>query len=254
MLGMFLLASAPAMTTADPAGSPSDPDTRAEEPITPVPHPIGQDAARVALGAGLFADTRLSGDGRRSCASCHDLNTNGATTNRFDDQADGSPLPVNTPTVFKASLNFRQTWSGRIRTLEQQAEASIKNPGFMNTTLPTVVARLSADPGLVVAFRAAYGHGPDGPSVLDALASFERTLLTPDSPFDRWSQGDASALSPDAVSGYRLFRSVGCVSCHQGQNVGGNPFERAGIFRNVDDPRWPLLRVPSLRNVAVTPP
>ena len=241
------------IAAGDPGGPPTDTGHLADQPITPIPHPAGEDPARTKLGATLFADTRLSGNGRSSCSSCHDLRTNGATANRFDQAPGGAKLAVNSPTVFNTALNFRQTWSGSLRTLEQQAQASIEDPAFMATSLDAVSARLAADPAMVDDFRMTYGHGPDGASVVDALATFERTLLTPDSPFDRWLQGKA-ALDPDAVAGYDLFRSIGCISCHQGRNVGGNLFERAGIFRALDDAKRPLMRVPSLRNVAVTPP
>ena len=255
MLATVLLAPSLAPGAAgDPAWPRVGRDGPSDEPITPIPQPAGEDPLRVALGAAMFNDTRLSGDGRRSCASCHDLRTNGATANRFDQAPGGAPIAVNTNTVFNAALNFRQTWSGQIRTLGQQARLSIADPAYMATTLPDVVARLAADPGTAQAFRAAYGRALDDASLIDALAVFERTLLTPDSPFDRWLRGEDSALSADAVDGYHLFRAIGCVSCHQGRNVGGNLLERAGIFRDVDDPARPMMRVPSLRNIAVTPP
>ena len=100
----------------------------------------------------------------------------------------------------------------------------------------------------------AYGRRPDAENVLDAIVSFERTLVTPDSRFDRWLTGDAAALSAEELDGYRLFKSLGCVSCHQGVNVGGNLFQRHGIFRPLASPKPEILRVPSLRNVATTPP
>jgi cytochrome c peroxidase len=103
-------------------------------------------------------------------------------------------------------------------------------------------------------FTAVYGNGPDASNIVDAIASFERTLVTPDSRFDRWLAGDAAALSTDELDGYRLFKSLGCVSCHQGVNVGGNLFERHGIFHPLASPKPEILRVPSLRNVATTPP
>ena len=255
MLAAILLTLSLATGAAgDPAWPRPGRDGSSGEPITAIPQPTGADPLRVALGAAMFADTRLSGDGRRSCASCHDLRTNGASANRFDQTPGGAPLAMNTSTVFNAALNFRQTWSGQTRTLEQAARLSIADPGLMGSTVPEAVARLAADPATARSFRAAYGHAPDNASLIDALAVFERTLLTPDSPFDRWLQGEDSALSADAVGGYRLFQAIGCSSCHQGRNVGGNLFERAGIFRDVDDPARPLMRVPSLRNVAVTPP
>jgi cytochrome c peroxidase len=113
---------------------------------------------------------------------------------------------------------------------------------------------LRADPDIVGQFRAAYRHGPDRASLLDAIASYERTLLTPGSRFDRWLAGDAAALSAEEQNGYQLFKSIGCASCHQGVNVGGNMFQRHGIFHPLASPKPEVLRVPSLRNVATTPP
>jgi len=116
------------------------------------------------------------------------------------------------------------------------------------------VARLSRDPTETQQFVAAYGHGPDAESLLNAIATYERSLVTPGSRFDRWLAGDASALSPKELSGYRLFKSLGCVSCHQGVNVGGNLFQRHGVFRPIGRREPVMLRVPSLRNVAQTAP
>ena len=113
---------------------------------------------------------------------------------------------------------------------------------------------LNADSGLRREFSAAYGRGPDTENIVDALASFQRTLITPGSRFDRWLAGDANALSAQEEDGYRLFKSLGCVSCHQGVNVGGNLFQRHGIFHPLASPKPEILRVPSLRNVATTPP
>jgi cytochrome c peroxidase len=89
---------------------------------------------------------------------------------------------------------------------------------------------------------------------VDAIASFERSLVTPGSRFDRWLAGDAAALSEGELDGYRLFKSLGCVSCHQGVNIGGNLFVRHEIFHPLASPKPEILRVPSLRNVATTPP
>jgi cytochrome c peroxidase len=117
-----------------------------------------------------------------------------------------------------------------------------------------VLEKLKADPAVRREFAAAYGRGPDIANVLDAIATFERTLVTPGSRFDQWLAGDATALSEDELNGYRLFKSMGCVSCHQGVNIGGNLFQRHGIFRPLAAPLPEILRVPSLRNVATTPP
>ena len=117
-----------------------------------------------------------------------------------------------------------------------------------------VVGKLRADPEAVQEFREAYGRGPDVSALLDALASYERSLLTPGSRFDRWLAGEAAAITPEELSGYQLFKSLGCVACHQGVNVGGNLFQRHGIFQLLGTPEPALVRVPSLRNVVTTAP
>jgi cytochrome c peroxidase len=225
-----------------------------QEPITPIPPPPAADPQKLALGERLYGDPRLSGDGKLACSSCHDLRTNGAGGNSANVAHDGSPAPFNTLTVFNAALSFRLNWEGNFRELGAQVESSLENPVNMNTNVNDVLGRLNADPETVRQFRAAYGHAPDRTSFLDALVTFERSLLTPGSRFDRWLAGDASALSIKETDGYQLFKSLGCSSCHQGVNVGGNLFERQGIFRPLVTAKPEIVRVPSLRNVATTAP
>jgi cytochrome c peroxidase len=225
-----------------------------QEPITPVPAPPPADPLKLALGERLFADPRLSGDGSRACISCHDIHTNGADGNRHDKAIDGSELPLNTTTVFNAALSFRLDWEGDFRTLEAQADSALGNQRAMGKSIDAVLGRLGADPQTRHQFEEAYGRGPDHASLLDAIATYERSLVTPGSRFDRWLGGDAAALSAEERNGYRLFKLLGCVSCHQGVNVGGNLFERHGIFHPLASPKPEILRVPSLRNVATTPP
>jgi len=124
----------------------------------------------------------------------------------------------------------------------------------MGSSTAEVVEKLNADSDFRREFAAAYGRGPDAGSILDAIASFQRTLVTPGSRFDHWLTGDAAALSAEELDGYRLFKTLRCTSCHQGVNVGGNPFQRRGIFHPLASPKPEILRVPSLRNVATTPP
>jgi cytochrome c peroxidase len=107
---------------------------------------------------------------------------------------------------------------------------------------------------MVDQFYKAYGEAPDRTNVLDAIATYERSLLTPGSRFDQWLSGDTAALTAEEQNGYRLFKSLGCISCHQGVNVGGNLYQRQGIFRPVASPTLEIVRVPSLRNVATTAP
>ncbi|WP_082012621.1 cytochrome-c peroxidase [Belnapia sp. F-4-1] len=217
-------------------------------------HPMVVEERRRALGERLFVDPRLSGDGSRACASCHDLRTNGATANRRDLGLDGQELPLNTATVFNAAFSFRLGWEGGARSLEAHAEALLRSPAIMGTSPDMVLGRLSADPSAVAAFYDAYRRPPDKEALLDALATYQRSLVTPGSPFDRWLAGEAEAITPEERAGYTLFRSVGCAACHQGTNVGGNLFQRHGIFHALAAPEPQILRVPSLRNVAVTAP
>jgi cytochrome c peroxidase len=225
-----------------------------EEPITPIPSLPPIDPLKVRLGAQLFGDPRLSRDNSRSCTSCHNLGSNGATRESHDSGLDGSTLPLNTLTVFNASLSFRFGWEGKIRTLELDVASSLQNPQIMGADIAETAEKLNADPALRREFMVAYGSGADARNVVDALVSFQRTLVTPGSRFDRWLMGDAGALSVEEQDGYRLFKSMGCVSCHQGVNIGGNLFQRHGIFHPLASPKPEILRVPSLRNVATTAP
>jgi cytochrome c peroxidase len=242
LTGVAVAQAPPRHAESLPAKTPID-----EEPITPIPQPPAVDPLKLALGERLFKDSRLSADGKLSCASCHDIRTNGtsARTRRG---------PFDTLTVFNASLNFRLNWEGNFRSLSAQIVSSLENPVNLRTTVDVVVRKLNADADVVRDFRAAYGRPPERDNVLDALVTFERSLLTPGSRFDRWLGGDASALSADELEGYRLFKSFGCISCHQGVNVGGNLFERQGVFRQLVAAPPETVRVPSLRNVAATAP
>lgn len=224
------------------------------EPITPIPPPPAADPRKVALGAMLFEDRRLSRDKSIACVSCHDTRGNGADSYQHSVGSGGGELSLNTPTVFNAGLNFRLNWEGNYRSLEAHAAATLENPAIMGANIDEVVGKLSADAEVSQRFREAYGHPPDRTSLLDALAIHGRSLVTPGSPFDRWLEGDATALTVEERNGYLLFNSLGCISCHQGVNAGGNLFERHGIFRPLASPNPAIVRVPSLRNVATTAP
>jgi cytochrome c peroxidase len=201
------------------AAAPTVRSSSGAEPITPIPAPAGLDPRRVALGEQLFHDPRLSHDNTLSCGSCHDTSTNGASANALDRGVHGLLVPFNTPTVFNAALNFRLNWEGNVRALEREA-----------------LVKISADEVMTQRFRVTYGRAPDVPALLNAIATYERSLLTAGSRFDRWLSGETSAISPEELSGYQLFKSLGCISCHQGVNVGGNLFQRHGIFRPLGAP------------------
>lgn len=250
----FLALGGPVAAPPAVIATPTPTLSAEQEPIVPIPEPPDADPLKLALGERLFADPRLSRDRMRACLSCHDMSTNGATANAHDVALDGTPLRLNTSTMFNATLSFRLNWEGTFRNLEDHVEASLTNPKVMAITTDEVLGRLREDPIMVRDFQAAYHGAPDRDSLLNAIATYERSLLTPGSRFDRWLGGDAQAMSTDEVNGYHLFKSLGCVSCHQGVNVGGNLFQRHGIFQPLASPEPEILRVPSLRNVAVTPP
>jgi len=242
------------------------------EPITPIAPPQ-VDAAKVELGRKLFYDARLSQTNTAACASCHLLERGGADGRSHPLGADARPLDFNSPSIFNAALNYRLNWRGNFRTLEEQNEAVLLDRRLMNTTWEQLLAKLRVDRDYARAFTALYGNGPERTHVLDALASFQRSLVTPNARFDRYLNGDRDALTPEEEQGYQLFKSYGCTACHQGKNVGGNLLQRFGIFYDpfaqranisdadlgryavtrVDSDRH-VFRVPSLRNVAVTAP
>ncbi|WP_229476988.1 cytochrome-c peroxidase [Massilia rubra] len=239
-----------------------------EEPIKPLPLSLHQDPARAAIGQRLFADTRLSGNRQLACASCHDLARNGADTRARSAGIKGRLTSLNTPTVFNAAFNFKQFWDGRADTLEHQIEIVVADPVEMGGHWPEVVARIGADPAYRRAFGAAYRAGVTQATIVDALASFERTLITPASRFDRYLRGDARAISSAEKAGYAKFKQYGCVACHQGVNVGGNMFQKFGVMgalppgagapgrfgvTGLAEDRQ-VFKVPSLRNVAETAP
>ncbi len=237
------------------AQSPTGEPRAGQEPITPIPAAPAEDPQRLLLGERLFNDRRLSHENTHSCSSCHNVGTNGASASARDTpQGQPQSTVLNTPTVFNVSLNFRLNWEGNFRSLEKGAENSLHNPAIMGSSADEVVSKLRADPEAVRQFRDAYGREPDAAAVLDAIATYERSLVTPGSRFDQWLAGDATAITEEELSGYRVFKSLGCVTCHQGVNVGGNLFQRHGIFHPLGSPQPELLRVPSLRNVATTAP
>jgi cytochrome c peroxidase len=253
--GVYLLLAIVFLNAASPvtAQSPSREASLGQEPITPIPALRAQDPQRLLLGERLFSDRRLSHGNTHSCLSCHDIGSNGASANAHD-TAEGQPTALNTPTVFNASLSFRLNWEGNIRSLEEGVERSLGNPAIMASSLDEVASKLRADPEMVKQFREAYEQEPSAAAILDAIATYERSLVTPGSRFDRWLAGETGAIAPEELSGYQLFKSLGCITCHQGVNVGGNMFQRHGIFHPLGAKEPVMLRVPSLRNVATTAP
>jgi len=244
-----------------------------DEPIQPVPLSLHQDPARAALGRQLFHDARLSANGAVSCASCHNPGQGGVDRRPLSAGFRGQLTAVNTPTVLNAALNFRQFWNGRAATLEAQIEQVVVNPVEMGSSWPEVVRRLQADAGYQRAFAAVYRDGVTQANIVNAIASYERTLITPNARFDRYLRGEEQAITAAERAGYLKFKQYGCVACHQGVNVGGNMFQKLGVMNDYFAARGKLtpadqgrflvtgskddlyvFKVPSLRNVAASAP
>ena len=254
-------------------GAAAEPDALDREPISPLPRTIELDARKVELGRRLFHDTRLSADNSISCASCHKLEQNGADSRVRSAGVGGALGDVNVPTVFNSGFNFRQFWDGRAETLEDQVDGPIHHPAEMATDWPQVVGKLEADSEYAADFASLYAKRIDSRGIKDAIATFERSLITPDARFDRYLRGDGNALSAEEKEGYRLFKDNGCSSCHQGVLAGGNMFEKFGIVADYFADRGRIakadlgrfnvtgqeadrfkFKVPGLRNVARTAP
>jgi cytochrome c peroxidase len=259
-------------TEAPQASRP--PQAHADTPFEPIPAPPAQRSIEVALGARLFDDTQLSADGTVACATCHDLAHGGADGRATAVGIGGTVGTLNTPTVFNAALNPKQFWDGRAHSLEDQIDGPVQNPREMGSRWSDVVAKLDHDTAYVASFRAVYEGGITPARIKSAIAAYERTLVTRGSRFDRYLSGDAAALTAQETEGLRLFQSYGCVTCHQGRNVGGNLFEKLGIVSDYfaergtalttedlgrynvtkrEDDRF-VFRVPSLRLAVLTPP
>ncbi len=203
-----------------------------DEPIRPLPLSSNEDPAKVALGQVLFQDKRLSENGRISCSSCHLLDYYGMDRVEFSTGANEQLAEIKTPTVINSRFSFRQFWNGRVVTLSEQIEVTVESRHELNSSWPKLLAKLRQDRHLRQQFEQIYEQGLNKNSVVDALVTFERTLISTNAPFDRWLRGEEGVLSKKALRGYKLFKSYGCISCHQGQNVGGNMFARMGAMGN----------------------
>jgi len=231
---------------------------------TPTPN-----SAVIRLGRMLYFEPLLSRTGKISCNSCHPLDRYGTTATQFSTGVEGRLGRRNAPTVYNTVGHFRLFWDGRAATLDEQALAPIIDPVEMGMPAERAVARLKDIAGYQSAFAVAYPQGAEPITIghiAAAIAEFERGLVTP-ARWDRYVDGDTSALTSTEKDGARLFSNLGCMVCHTGAYVGGTMYEKLGIFLP-----WPnqndrgrrevthdiaddmVFKVPSLRNVAQTSP
>ncbi len=234
----------------------------------PAPADNAVTPARVALGKALFFDPRLSGSGWISCATCHN-----PALGWSDGLATGmghgmKHLPRATPTIVNAAFNTVQMWDGRKKSLEDQALGPITTEAEMAQTLPNLVAKLDGISGYRRMFADAYAGEPvSGETIAKAIASYERTVLSTDSPFDRWMRGDGQAVSDAAKRGFEVFRGAGnCATCHAGYNFTDNGFHNIGVkdpdghedLGRYNERKVALMKgafkTPTLRDIALTGP
>lgn len=263
MLKLYVLALAVSMSVGVFAAPQKN------EPIQVIEPAVITDEAKIELGKQLFFDPRLSKSGFISCNSCHNLSMGGSDNLPSSIGHNWQEGPINSPTVLNSSLNVAQFWDGRAADLQAQAGGPIENPMEMGFTHDLAVGILTSIPQYVQSFKNVYKvEKITINEVTDAIAEFEKTLVTPNAPFDQWLKGDEDAITSEAKAGYKLFKDVGCTACHNGPAVGGNSFQKMGLFEEYvtansaegvagltgDDLDRFKFKVPTLRNVELTYP
>ena len=243
------------------------------EPIKPIPLDIKLDQRKVDLGEKLFFDKRVSEDGSIACVACHGYSTGGADRTSLSRGIGGQTGAVNAPSIFNLAFNSRFSWDGRNESLEDQILKLMVNPKVMGTTWEKLTTRLNAQPDYADSFKSIFGGPATAKNISEAIVAFERSLITPNARFDKYLRGDKTAITEEELRGYQKFKAYGCVACHQGVNVGGNMFQVFGVMGDYFKKRGNItpadlgrfnqtkneadkhvFRVPSLRNVALTPP
>jgi cytochrome c peroxidase len=237
-------------------------------PPVPIPPNNPQTDAKVQLGKQLYFDKRLSKDNTVSCASCHRPDAGWADPDPTSAGVGHVRGGRNSPTVLNSAYSPVQFWDGRAKDLEEQALGPIQNPVEMQMTMPMALDRLTSIPGYVTQFQAVFGTGPTEQAVARAIAAFERTVISTDSPYDQYFRGDKRALSPTAVRGMALFSGKAhCLSCHSGPNFTDGRFHNVGVGyqggKYADEGRFKVtkhpadmgaFKTPTLRSVALTAP
>lgn len=238
--------------------------------ITPIRPVQDINMAQVELGKKLFFDPRLSKSGFISCNSCHNLSMGGTDNLKTSIGHNWQQGPINAPTVLNSSMNLAQFWDGRAADLKEQAGGPIANPGEMAFTHTLAVEVLNSIPDYVTEFHQTFGSSGEVniDQVTQAIAEFEKTLVTPNSPFDQYLLGDDDALTANEKAGWDLFQTSGCIACHNGPALGGTSFQKMGVVKpyKAKSPAEGLIavtgkdadrfkfKVPTLRNVEMTYP
>ena len=237
----------------------------ANELITPIPNTIKYDIKKAILGKKLFYEVKLSHNNSISCASCHILEDGGDDNIRVSFGINGKEGKRNSLTVFNSRYNSYQLWDASVKSLKEQAYGPIHNLAEMGSNFEEIINKLKKDKYYNEKFKKLYGNLTEN-NIIDAIVEFENTLITPNSRFDQYLNGNISILTVDEMKGYTYFKEYGCISCHNGINIGGNLIQKIGImstYKSTDLGRYFIrkdksdkyyFKVPSLRNVEITSP
>ena len=245
------------------------------EPVRPIPTPPTINKIKAKLGEKLFYDKRLSSNNTISCASCHNLKIGGANNKQYPESISKRLGGINTPTIYNVYFNSIQSWSGDTVGLVEYLEKHLLNPDILgNESFAGIIKKLQNNDDISSSFNKLYDDSITKYAITDAIAEFEKTLLTPNSDFDKYIKGDKHAINKTQILGYELFKSYKCAICHAGINLGGQTRELMGRHKNYfEDRGWELtkedmgyfnhtadehdrhrFRVPGLRNVELTKP
>lgn len=240
----------------------------AEEPISPIPKNVDYDKQKAVIGKRLFFDPILSINRTVSCATCHDLENGGADHRAVSLGVCNKEGNIQSPTVLNARYNFKQFWNGRASNLLEQASGPVHNPKELDMNIAEAEKRINASTLYKKMFEEVYHTDTvTFNQILDAIVEFEKALVTPDSRFDRYLRKEIS-LNPLERQGYQAFKNLGCITCHNGINIGGNSFQRMGTIipyefnesypdlysKTKDETYKNVFKVPTLRNIALTAP
>ena len=207
----------------------------AQHALQPIPDSLSTDIRKVTLGRKMYNEARVSLDGTLSCATCHVIDKGGADSRgtRTSEGIYGQFGGINAPTVLNAAFNVEQFWNGRAHTLADQAAGPPVNPVEMgDQTWEQICERLKEDASLVAEFQSIYPEGITQATVTDAIAEYEKTLITPNDRLDQMLKGDDNALTEEEKKGLAAFMDNSCAVCHVGKTLGGQSFETLGIYED----------------------
>ena len=207
----------------------------AQHALQPIPDSLATDIRKVTLGRKMYNEARVSLDGTLSCATCHVIDKGGADSRgtRTSEGIHGQFGGINAPTVLNAAFNVEQFWNGRAHTLADQAAGPPVNPVEMgDQTWEQICERLKEDASLVAEFQSIYPEGITQATVTDAIAEYEKTLITPNDRLDQMLKGDENALTEEEKKGLAAFMDNSCAVCHVGKTLGGQSFETLGIYED----------------------